>query len=258
MSRLQGAVVVITGASSGIGRASACAFAREGCLLALGARRVDRLDALADEIENTLHVEVFTQALDVRDVADAERFIAAVKNHYGRIDVLLNNAGLARGLRPVEEGDEEEWRQMIETNVLGLLWVTRATIPIMRAQGHGHIINLGSIAGHEAYAGGSVYCATKYGVRAITQALRLELLGTNIRVSSVDPGMVETEFSLVRFDGDVERAKAVYRGLQPLTAEDVAECIVFVANRPPHVNIDEILVKPTAQATSTIVYRQEG
>ena len=205
----------------------------------------------------TYGVEVFARQMDVRDVEQAQSTVSAVHSHFGRIDVLVNNAGLARGLRPVEAGDETEWREMMETNVMGLLWVTRATIPLMRKQGNGHIINLGSIAGHEVYANGSVYCATKFAVKAITRALRLELVGSNIRVTTVDPGMVETEFSTVRFDGDDERAKSVYEGLQPLTGEDVAECIVFAASRPPHVNIDELLVKPTAQASAALVHREK-
>jgi NADP-dependent 3-hydroxy acid dehydrogenase YdfG len=196
--------------------------------------------------------------LDVRDRGEAEAAVRAVRDGLGGIDVLVNDAGQARGLRPVEEGDETEWRDMVETNIMGLLWVTRATIPIMKAQGRGHIINLGSVAGHESYAGGSVYAGTKFAVRAIATALRHELLGTKIRISSVDPGLVETEFSLVRFDGDAERAKNVYRGMQPLTGADVAECIVFAASRPDHVNVDEIIVKPTAQAGSTAVHRDEG
>ena len=179
-----------------------------------------------------------------------------IADHFGRIDVLINNAGQARGLKTVEEGDVTEWRDMVETNVMGLLWVTQATIPIMKTQGSGHIVNLGSVAGHDSYPGGSVYAGTKFAVRAITVALRYELLGTHIRVSSVDPGLVDTEFSLVRFAGDASRAENVYRGIQPLTGTDVAECIVFAASRPDHVNVDEIIVKRTAQASSTTVHRR--
>lgn len=255
MAMLVGKVVFITGASSGIGRAAAVAFAREGSRLALAARRLDRLEDLNRELAQT-EADVFIQHLDVRDVDAAASVVEDVQAHFGQIDVLVNNAGLARGLRPVEKGEETDWREMMETNVMGLLWVTRAAIPIMRRQGTGHIINLGSVAGHESYPGGSVYAASKHAVRAITQTLRQELLGSNIRVSSVDPGLVETEFSLVRFSGDAERARSVYKGLRPLGPDDIAECIVFVASRPPHVNVDEIIVKPTAQATSTMVHRE--
>jgi len=248
-------VVFITGASSGIGRATAEAFAREGCLLALAARRLDRLSELQSELSRRHKVEVMVEQLDVRDREACERTVDRIQSRLGRIDILVNNAGLARGLRPVEEGDETEWREMVETNVMGLLWVTRAVIPRMRAAGKGHIINIGSVAGHESYAGGSVYAGTKHAVRAITRALRFELLGAHIRVSSVDPGLVETEFSTVRFDGDAQRAKSVYTGMQPLSGADVAECIVFAASRPAHVNVDEIIVKPLDQASSTVVNR---
>ncbi len=251
MGALQGKVAFVTGATSGIGRATAVALAREGCRVAIAGRRRKRLEDVAAELGS----EAFVRRLDVRDMDDAARAVGDVRGHFGSIDLLVNNAGLARGLRAVESGDAEEWREMVETNVMGLLWVTRATIPLMRAQGWGHIINIGSVAGHEAYPGGSVYAATKHGVRAITSALRQELLGTGIRVTSVDPGLVETEFSLVRFSGDADRAKSVYRGLHPLAGEDVAECIVFAATRPLHVNVDEIIVKPTDQASSTMVHR---
>jgi 3-hydroxy acid dehydrogenase / malonic semialdehyde reductase len=257
MSNLDGKTVFVTGASSGIGRATALAFAREGCTLAVAARRVERLEQLEPELRQAGARDVFVRRLDVRDRAQAEDVVHAIHENLGRIDVLVNNAGLARGLRPVDEGDETEWREMVDTNILGLMWVTRATIPIMKAQGSGHIINLGSTAGHESYPGGSVYAGTKFAVRAITTALRHELLGTHIRVSSVDPGMVETEFSLVRFGGDAAKAKNVYRGVQPLTGDDVADCILFAASRPAHVDVAEIIVMPTAQAGSTAVYREE-
>ena len=257
MTSLANAVVLVTGASSGIGRATADAFAAEGCRLALGARRLDRLEALASQLRATGAADVLARKLDVRDNLQAEDMVNAVRDRFGRIDVLVNNAGLARGLRPVEDGVEEEWRQMVETNVMGLLWMTRAAIPVMRSQGSGHIINLGSVAGHESYPNGSVYAGTKHAERAITVALRHELLGTGIRVSSVDPGLVETEFSLVRFDGDQDRAGSTYRGMTPLTGIDVAHCIVFVASRPAHVNVDQLIVKPTAQAGSMAVDRRE-
>ncbi|HEV3309359.1 MAG TPA: SDR family NAD(P)-dependent oxidoreductase [Chloroflexota bacterium] len=256
MGMLSGKVVLVTGASSGIGRATALAFAREGCRLAIAARRDDRLAALTPELREAGSSEVAARKLDVRDRQAAEEAVAGFHKDFGRIDILVNNAGQARGLRPVETGDETEWRDMVETNVMGLLWVTRAAIPIMKAQRGGHIISLGSVAGHESYAGGSVYAGTKSAERAIMVALRHELLGENIRVSSVDPGLVETEFSLVRFDGDAERAGNVYRGITPLTGDDVADCIVFAASRPEHVNVDEIIVKPVAQAGSKAVFRK--
>jgi len=257
MGTLAGKIVFITGASSGIGRATALAFAREGCALAVAARRLDRLEELMPLLLQGGATDAKAWRLDVRDRQAVEEVVAAVHEYFGRVDVLVNNAGLARGLRSVEEGDETEWREMVDTNILGLMWVTRATIPIMKAQGSGHIINLGSVAGHDSYPKGSVYAGTKFAERAITVALRHELLASGIRVSSVDPGLVDTEFSLVRFSGDAQRAQEVYRGVTPLSGEDVAECIAFAASRPGHVNVDEIIVKPTAQAGSTVVYRAE-
>jgi len=257
MGELTGKAVFITGASSGIGRATALAFAREGCRIAVAARRMERLEALAPELLEAGAAEAFPLRLDVRYPDQACAAVRAVDERLGAIDILVNDAGLARGLRPIEEGDEGEWREMVETNVMGLLWMTRAAIPVMKREGRGHIINLGSVAGHESYPGGSVYAGTKHAERAITVALRHELLGSSIRVSSVDPGLVETEFSLVRFDGDPDRAATTYRGMRPLTGDDVASCIVFVASRPPNVNIDEIIVKPVAQAGSTSVFREE-
>lgn len=256
MTELRNSVVLITGASSGIGRATARAFAERGCTLAVGARRAERLEELKPGLERLGAYSVLIEPLDVRDRSSCEAMVASTRERFGRIDILVNNAGLARGLRTVEEGEESEWREMVETNVMGLLWMTRAVIPVMRGQGSGHIVNIGSVAGHEAYPGGSVYAGTKHAERAITVALRHELLGAGIRVSSVDPGLVETEFSLVRYSGDRERAAATYRGMQPLSPEDVAECIVFAASRPAHVNVDEIIVKPLAQASSTSVHRQ--
>jgi 3-hydroxy acid dehydrogenase/malonic semialdehyde reductase len=256
MEQLAGKIVIVTGASSGIGQATAQAFAREGCRLAIAARRLDRLEAQVSELTDMGATEVCPCRLDVREPTQVSAAVVAIKERFGRIDILVNNAGLARGLRPVAEGDEGEWREMVETNVMGLLWMTRAVVPIMTAQRSGHIINIGSVAGHESYPGGSLYAGTKHAERAITVALRHELLGTGVRVSSVDPGLVETEFSLVRFDGDVDRAATTYHGMQPLTGADVAECIVFVTTRPDHVNIDQMIVKPTAQAGSMAVHRE--
>jgi len=256
--RLEGAAVVITGASAGIGAACARAFAREGCRLALVARRRQRLEALAAELGKRHGIEVHTAVLDVRDRAAVEAWAAALPEPLSAPDVLVNNAGLARGLAPLHEGSVEDWEEMIDTNVKGLLWVTRALLPAMVARGRGHVIQIGSIAGHEVYPGGNVYCGTKHFVAALSRAMGIDLLGTGVRVSSVDPGMVETEFSLVRFHGDRERAEAVYRGFRPLGPEDVAEAVLFCATRPAHVNVRELVLMPSAQATAVHVHRGEG
>jgi 3-hydroxy acid dehydrogenase/malonic semialdehyde reductase len=257
MIDLASKVVVVTGASSGIGLATARLFAQARARVVLCARRRDRLEDLQREFRKDGYA-VEISVLDVSDRVKCREVVKNIEGQLGGIDVLINNAGKARGLRSVEEGEEDEWRDMVETNIMGLLWMTQATIPVMKAGGSGHIVNLGSVAGHETYSGGSVYAATKHGVRAITGALRQELLGTGIRVSSVDPGLVETEFSLVRFGGDAERAAGVYRGMKPLTPHDVAECILFVLTRPEHVNIDELIVKPISQATSGMVFREDA
>ena len=239
--------VVITGASSGIGAATAELLADRGHHLTLGARRAARLPALPGACN---------AELDVTDERSVERFLAAAMAAHGPIDVLINNAGLARGLEPIAQADGVAWREMIETNVVGVLHVTRRVVGAMIERGSGHVVMIGSIAGHEPYEGGSVYCATKHALRSITTALRYETLGTGVRVTSVDPGMVETEFSTVRFSGDEERAAAVYRGLRPLTPHDVAECIAFAIDRPSHVNIDTLLVLPTDQASAKRVHRR--
>ena len=195
-------------------------------------------------------------ALDVRDLASIDAFTAAIAAEYGRVEILINNAGLAAGLQPLAQGNDDDWVQMMETNVLGLLRVTRAMLPLLRRAPRAHIVNLGSVAGFEVYPGGVGYTASKHAVRAITKTLRLELMGEPIRVTEIEPGMVETEFSLVRFKGDRERASNVYQGMQPLTGADVADCIVWVVTRPPHVNVDEMVVRPIAQATVRDVARK--
>lgn len=248
--------VFITGASAGIGAACARAFAAAGARLILAARRTDRLEALAGDLEEVHGTAAHLLALDVRELGVVTQILAQLPREWQAIDLLVNNAGLGRGLEPLQEGNPAEWDEMIDTNVKGLLYVTRAVLPGMVERGRGHVINLGSTAGHEVYPGGSVYCATKHAVRALTQGLRMDLLGTPIRVSTVDPGMVETDFSLVRFRGDEERARRVYRGLQPLTSADVADAVLYCATRPPHVNIDEIIMRPTAQASATLVHRE--
>jgi NADP-dependent 3-hydroxy acid dehydrogenase YdfG len=237
---------VVTGASAGIGRETARQLAAGGLEVVVGARRVDRLEELAAEIGATAHV------LDVTDQASVESFAAAA----GPIDVLVNNAGLSRGLDPVAAATTEDWAAMYETNVLGAMRVARAFIPRLIESGDGHLINLGSISGFEVYPGGAGYTASKHALRAVTKTLRLELLGQPVRVTEICPGLVETEFSLVRFAGDAARAKAVYSGMQPLSAVDIAECIAWAVSRPSHVNIDEIVVRPRDQATSTAVNRR--
>jgi NADP-dependent 3-hydroxy acid dehydrogenase YdfG len=245
-----GRLAVITGASSGIGEATARSLAGQGFKLVLGARRKDRLDRVAGEIGAQAY------PLDVTKPASIEKFFAAVAERHDSIDVLINNAGLAAGLEPVAEGHDENWIQMLETNVLGLLRVTRAALPLLRKSPSAHIVNLGSVAGFEVYPGGAGYTASKHAVRAISRTLRLELVGEPIRITEVSPGMVETEFSLVRFKGDAARAAQVYKGLQPLTAADVAECIAWAVTRPPNVNIDELVIRPVAQASAAYVHRR--
>lgn len=242
-------IAVVTGASSGIGAATARALAGAGFRVYVGARRLDRLEEVAGPIGAT--------ALPL-DVTDPESIAAFVSKLPAQVHLLVNNAGGALGVDRVETARDEDWRRMWETNVLGVMRVTRALLPALRASGDGHIVNLGSIAGFETYVGGAGYTGSKHALRALTRTLRLELLGEPVRVTEVAPGLVETEFSLVRFAGDAERAKAVYRGLDPLTGEDIADCIVWAATRPSHVNIDEIVVRPRDQATATMVHRRDS
>ncbi|HKQ61816.1 MAG TPA: SDR family NAD(P)-dependent oxidoreductase [Candidatus Polarisedimenticolaceae bacterium] len=258
MERLRDRVVFVTGASSGIGAACARAFAREGARLLVAARRQARLEALAAELGALGAPTVRTLQLDVRDERAVFESIAALPEPWDAIEVLVNNAGLSRGLDPLQSGSPADWNEMIDTNVKGLLWVDRAVTPGMVARGRGTVIHLGSIAGREIYPKGNVYCATKHAVHALTAGLRLDLLGTGVRVTSVDPGLVETEFSEVRFHGDLERARGVYRGLTPLSADDVAEVVLFAATRPPHVNLAEVLLLPTDQGSANHVHRAEA
>ncbi|HEX6750967.1 MAG TPA: SDR family oxidoreductase [Longimicrobium sp.] len=253
--KLTGRTVLVTGASAGIGEACARAFAAEGARLILVARRAGRLIELAEKLRGG-GTDVFLLEMDVRDAQAVRERIGGLPAEWRDVDVLVNNAGLGRGLDKLWQGSPADWDEMVDTNVKGLLYVTGAVVPRMVERGHGHVINLGSVAGHEVYPGGAVYCATKHAVGAITKGLRMDVLGTGIRVSTVDPGMVETEFSVVRFHGDEERAKNVYRGMTALTAADIAETIVWVATRPPHVCIDEIIIKPTDQASATMVSRR--
>ncbi len=249
-------IVLITGASAGIGEACARAFAREGARLVLAARRRERLEALTPSLLELGAPEVISHTLDVRDRGAVIDWIAQLAASGHIPDVLVNNAGLSRGLSPLHEGEFRDWDEMIDTNVKGLLHVTRVLLPHMIEQGRGHVINLGSTAGHIVYPGGNVYNATKFAVRALTEALNLDLVGTPIRVSSVDPGLVETEFSIVRFRGDEERARRVYEGLEALTAADIAEIVRYVASAPPHVNIVQTVVYPTAQRSPWLIARE--
>jgi len=256
MQSLKDKVVFVTGASSGIGQATAQAFAAEGAKVLMCARRAERLEGLAQTIEYEHKAAVHYFRLDVRDQPAVDQAIAGLAPEWRAIDILVNNAGLSRGLDKLPQGLLDDWEEMIDTNVKGLLYVSRAVIPGMVERGRGHIINVGSIAGHEVYPGGNVYCATKFAVRALSKGLRLDLNGTPIRVSEVAPGMVETEFSLVRFHGDAERADKVYQGLTPLGPDDVADAVVWCATRPAHVNVSEIVIMPTAQASTTLVHRK--
>ena len=252
--------VLITGASSGFGAAAARAFGTEGAKLLLGARRVERLKKVAAESLRAGAAAAHAHELDVTKTASVETFVAWARRKMSRqkdLHVLINNAGGAHGQDSVAEGKDADWETMLQTNVLGVLRVTRAALPLMPHDAGASIINIGSVAGHTAYEGGAVYCAAKAGELQITRALRMELNGTGIRIGTVDPGLAETEFSLVRFKGDTDRAKNVYAGIHALTAEDIAETLVWVASRPPHVNIDELLVKPVDQAAIYKIYRRK-
>ncbi|MBU1355741.1 MAG: SDR family oxidoreductase [Candidatus Edwardsbacteria bacterium] len=257
MIEFKNKIVLITGASSGIGQASAVEFAKHGAKLILAARRKDRLDELASKLVNEHKAEVLTLELDVRNQKDVQKAIDGLPAEWANIDILLNNAGLSRGLEKIQEGVIQNWEEMIDTNIKGLLYVTRAVMPGMVKRNSGHIVNIGSIAGHEVYPGGNVYCATKHAVKALNKAMRMDAFGTNIRVSSIDPGMAETEFSLVRFRGDSEKAKKVYQGTRPLQAEDIAQAVVWSCTRPSHVNIEDMIITATDQASATMVNRKQ-
>ena len=255
MTELHESIVFITGASSGIGQSCARAFAEAGAKLILAARRKNRLKQLAAELKKQFHTETFIGELDVRDHRAVARFYKKLPVQWQNIDILINNAGLSRGLNKVYEGEIEDWNEMIDTNVKGLLYVSRAVLPGMVERKKGTVINIGSIAGHEVYPAGNVYCATKHAVDALTKGMRLDVVDTPIRVCTVDPGLVETEFSEVRFHGDKERAKKTYLNMTPLTPDDIADAVLFAATRPPHVQIAELIIMPTAQASTTLVHR---
>ena len=253
---LQGKIVFITGASGGIGAATALAFAAQGARLLLAARRAGKLSSVAALAHQRGAAAVHTIHLDVRNRRAVQDSIDTLPEEWAAIDILVNNAGLSRGLERLYTGRIEDWEEMIDTNVKGLLYVTRAVVPGMVVRGHGHVINLGSTAGELTYPGGAVYCATKAAERSINDGLRQDVLGTPVRVTTVDPGMVETDFSLIRFHGDKERAAKVYQGVKALTAEDVADAIVWAATRPAHVNIGRILLTPVQQANSLLFHRE--
>ena len=243
----------ITGASSGIGRATAIALANAGFQLVVTGRRAERLQELAQEL-GSMPVHILT--FDVRDRTAVEAAIASLPSEFQNIDVLINNAGNAHGLAPIQDGDPNDWDVMMDGNVKGLLYVSHALLPGMTQRKQGHIINIGSIAGHEIYANGNVYCASKAAVAALTKGMRIDLLPHHIKVAEVNPGAVETEFSEVRFKGDNERAAKVYQGYEPLKAEDVADVIQFMVTRPPHVNVAEVLLLPAAQASATLINKE--
>ena len=248
-------IALITGASSGIGEATALKLAQNNFDLILTGRRAERLEKLKELIleKNQCRIEVLS--FDIRNKNETTSAFNSLPDEMKSVDVLVNNAGLAVGMDPIHEGDEDDWERMIDTNVKGLLTITRLVSPIMVKRKSGHIINISSIAGKEAYASGNVYCATKHAVQALTQGMRIDLVKHGIKVSSVAPGAVETEFSIVRFKGDEKRADNVYAGFTPLYAEDIAETILFMVTRPAHVNIDDVLIMPTAQAFSREIYR---
>ena len=252
---LSGKIVFITGASSGIGAATALAFGAEGARLLLAARRTDKLTEIATQAMESGAEAVHTIALDVRDRQTVAQTVAELPAEWAAIDILVNNAGLSRGLDKLYAGNIDDWEEMIDTNVKGLLYVTRAVVPGMVERSSGHVVNLGSTAGEITYPGGAVYCATKAAEHALNDGLRQDVLGTPIRVTTVDPGMVETEFSKVRFHGDTERAANVYKGVKPLTPADVAEVIVWATGRPAHVNIARVLLTPVQQANSLLFHR---
>jgi NADP-dependent 3-hydroxy acid dehydrogenase YdfG len=256
MKKLENKTVLITGASAGIGKACAFTFAEAGADLILTARRVERLNKLAEDLVSKHEIKVKPIKLDVRNHNEVNNILSSLEDEWKNIDVLINNAGLARGFNKIYEGKIDDWEEMIDTNIKGLLYVTRQVLPKMVEQQRGHIINIGSVAGHDTYPSGNVYAATKFAVDALTKSIRIDVLDKNIKVSTVDPGLVETEFSVVRFTGDEEKASNVYKGIIPLTAEDIADAVFFCATRAEHVNINEIILTPLAQASPTMVHRK--
>jgi NADP-dependent 3-hydroxy acid dehydrogenase YdfG len=248
-------IALITGASSGIGKAIAYKLAEINYNIIITGRRGNLLDSIEKDIKKKYNVQAISLSFDIRDRSQCERAIEKLPQEWSNIDVLVNNAGLAAGLSKIQDGNFEHWDMMIDTNLKGLLNITKLISPIFINKNEGHIINIGSIAGKEVYPNGNVYCATKHAVDALTKAMRIDMLEHNVKVTAINPGMVETEFSIVRFDGDKERAKSVYEGIVPLYADDIAEAVVFAVTRPKHVNINDMLIMPTIQASATIVNR---
>jgi 3-hydroxy acid dehydrogenase/malonic semialdehyde reductase len=257
MSHIQGRLALITGASSGIGLSCARRFAADGANLVLWARRKDRLERTAGELQEAHRVAVHTSSVDVRDRAAVNRAAEALATDALVPDILLNNAGLAAGFAKLHEGDPDDWDRMIDTNLKGLLNVSRAILPLMVKRTTGHVVNIGSTAGHQVYQGGNVYNATKFAVKALTEAMNLDVAGTRIRVSSVDPGHVETEFAEVRFHGDKGRAKQVYEGFRPLSPDDVADAVAYIVNLPEHVNVLDLIIVPAAQRSVHLIDRSD-
>jgi len=255
MIDMKGKTVLITGASSGIGNACARTFAAAGARLVLASRRAGRLKDLASAIAREHGTQSHLLPLDVSKRAAVEKALSTLPEEWREVDILVNNAGLGRGMDKLHQGNVDEWDEVLDTNVKGLLYVSRAVIPGMVERGRGHVVNIGSVAGREVYPGGNIYCASKFAVKALTRAMKIDLLGTPVRVSTVDPGMVETEFSIVRFRGDREKAAKVYQGLNALRAEDIADAVLWVTTRPPHVDVTEMVIMPTAQATATLSHR---
>lgn len=250
-------IICITGATAGIGQATAIVLAKMGARLILTGRREDRLKELANTLQADYHAECLPLAFDVRSHQQVKEALQRIPQEWKSIDVLINNAGLAAGLDPVQSASLEDWEQMIDTNIKGLLYMTREITPGMVHRQSGHIVNIGSIAGKEVYPNGSVYCATKHAVDALSKGMRRDLVEFGIKVSAIHPGAVETEFSLVRFKGDQDRASKVYLGFEPLVAKDIAEAVEFVLSRPAHVNIDDLLIMPSAQASATQISKKD-
>lgn len=248
-------IAFITGATAGIGKSTAEIFAKNGYNLIITGRRKDRLEAFSKELKEKYKIDVLSLNFDVRNLKEVQEAVKSIPENWKKINVLVNNAGLAVGLNTIQEGVTDDWDRMIDTNIKGLLYMTHTLVPLMTANGFGHIVNLGSIAGKEVYANGNVYCATKHAVDALSKSMRIDLLPHHIKVTAIHPGMVETEFSIVRFKGDEEKAKNVYKGVQPLTPDDIAETIYWTASRPSHVNINDVIIMPTAQASATTVLR---
>ncbi len=248
-------IAFITGATAGIGKSTAEIFAKNGYNIIITGRRKERLAEFSTQLKSTYKIEVLSLNFDVRNLKEVQAAVESIPENWKKINVLVNNAGLAVGLNTIQEGVMDDWERMIDTNIKGLLYITRTLAPLMIANGFGHIVNLGSIAGKEVYANGNVYCATKHAVDALSKSMRIDLLPHHIKVTAIHPGMVETEFSIVRFKGDEERAHNVYKGLKPLSADDIAETIYWTASRPPHVNINDIIIMPAVQATATTIVR---